>query len=339
MKIKLSLRLIIGYCLPIIGLMLIGLFGILSSREIQAQLQQVTAETVPMIEALDVLRAAGLRIVSSTNEMALLQRLDVKDQGQQDGESLLISAGMDSYDRALKQYESLVMLFSPDNAVGVKAISDAGQQLQSISKRFLNLVSNHSAVTDVLEAKEQFEQQEQAYLKLITDALEHENSLLTERQIRVAAEVNQAQVAVGGGIGGTLILTLLMAIAVTRSILNPLEHLMQVVRRIDKGDYEVQVPLASDDELEKLGRSINTMSLTVKRREKELNELNHALERDTQSHAANLADVRGRYARLNNFINNTLDELIKHIEQGTASSDLLELVRSARTAQTGLNQS
>ena len=96
MKIKLSLRLIIGYCLPIVGLMLIGLFGILSSREIQAQLQQVTDETVPMIEALDGLRAAGLRIVSSTNEMALLQSLDVNEQGQQDGGNLLISAGVDS---------------------------------------------------------------------------------------------------------------------------------------------------------------------------------------------------------------------------------------------------
>lgn len=77
-----------------------------------------------------------------------------------------------------------------------------------------------------------------------------------------------------------LVIILVAAIAgfvVSRRITRPLEHLSNAVRKIAKGDFDVNVAIKSSDEIGELATSFNDMAQELKEREASLKKAQHAL--------------------------------------------------------------
>jgi signal transduction histidine kinase len=91
----------------------------------------------------------------------------------------------------------------------------------------------------------------------------------------------------------TLLLVVIGALIVARSISNPIVSLTRVVRRISSGDLQQEVPVVTNDEMGELSRAFNKMTAdlrqiyetieeTVRVRTQELHQSNAALERARQ---------------------------------------------------------
>lgn len=78
---------------------------------------------------------------------------------------------------------------------------------------------------------------------------------------RVQAAVYSAGIAAFG----TLLVSLLVALNVTRRLSAPLQQIVTGSRRIADGDYQVQVPPSSTRELDQLGRQFNAMARALQR--------------------------------------------------------------------------
>jgi len=76
----------------------------------------------------------------------------------------------------------------------------------------------------------------------------------------------------------TLILTSGIGILLATSISNPLGHMVNIIRRLEKGDLGVRSNLISNDEMGVLSQSFDKMALEIEKNRRELEDLNRNLE-------------------------------------------------------------
>ena len=76
----------------------------------------------------------------------------------------------------------------------------------------------------------------------------------------------------------TLILTSAIGILLATSISNPLGHMVNIIRRLEKGDLGVRSNLISNDEMGVLSQSFDKMALEIEKNRRELEDLNRNLE-------------------------------------------------------------
>ncbi|GAB6390898.1 MAG: Response Regulator [Treponematales bacterium] len=95
----------------------------------------------------------------------------------------------------------------------------------------------------------------------------------------------------------------------SHSITHPVQNLMQAVRKVEAGDYQVDIPVKSKDELGVLGASFNSMSQSLEKTHKELN------------------DAYSQLKKVNEGLENTVKERTAELEKQT------KLAKSASKAK------
>src|SRR6476620_2610798 len=142
---KLIHKLIIGYLI----ISTVGVFttyvALSSFHTLEHSFDALKEHSVPSIQALEEAKNAGLRIVSSTNEIIAL-RTDKKTDSREriQSEKSQIKEGADSYSRAVAKYEELSKQLSDYDhssreAALAKSIRVDGQMLINSSARVLSL--------------------------------------------------------------------------------------------------------------------------------------------------------------------------------------------------------
>jgi len=89
-----------------------------------------------------------------------------------------------------------------------------------------------------------------------------------------------------------VLVLVLLRLVFSRTLIAPLELLMEQIRKIEKQDYSQSVPVKTDDELETISRNINKLAVTVREREDALLESQKTLEH--LSHHDPLTDLPNR---------------------------------------------
>jgi PAS domain S-box-containing protein len=90
---------------------------------------------------------------------------------------------------------------------------------------------------------------------------------------------------------GILLLSLLLALGLTRFYARPVRQLRAAAQALGRGEREARVHIETGDELEELGKAFNTMAAEVARREAEVNALHEEAERQALELAAIIASV------------------------------------------------
>jgi class 3 adenylate cyclase/CHASE3 domain sensor protein len=80
-------------------------------------------------------------------------------------------------------------------------------------------------------------------------------------------------------LAGAALLGSIIALAITRSIREPLVHLDRAAAQMAEGDLEQQVPVGSADELGRLSRTFNTMATSIREQTEEIRRKNEENER------------------------------------------------------------
>jgi PAS domain S-box-containing protein len=94
-----------------------------------------------------------------------------------------------------------------------------------------------------------------------------------------------------GAFGGILLLSLVLAVGLTRFYARPVQQLRAAAQALGRGEREARVHIRTGDEMEDLGNAFNAMAAEVTRREAEVNALHKEAERQALQLAAIIASV------------------------------------------------
>lgn len=273
----------------------VGSIGALNRRAVDQGLRSVEQDSLPLVKALEDVRFAGLRIVSSTSEYVLIRTLHSTTHGanepapersstapdrdadqprspaaesgrDDDGveeEARLRQSGVQAYTAAVETLDRLASHNTP--RLDLDDLHRTGAELLATSSTLLDLAHRGATSEQLLESKELFERQEVAFLASVDRDIQQAADSLNERSSGVRARVTRdyqvSIVALVVASGLALIIGLQVAAAIRR----PLALLERASHDIAAGRYGVTLPASSPDEIGAVARAFGSMVDTLGR--------------------------------------------------------------------------
>jgi signal transduction histidine kinase len=306
----------------------IGYFGFRSTNIIHGEFEKLGDETIPVIEALEDLKFAALRIVSSTSEFCLIKEESKIAEGIAGaGELDLIRSGTEGYDNALKQYEALVSKYFPDEKEVLENIKNQGQKLQKTSAEIIELKGQGLSGDQILEKKEEFEGDEQAFLRIVNNALASEDKELARRKSYVESAIANAVATIVITSIVIFIMSLVLGLFISRSISNPISKLKDAAIEIGRGDLSKRAQVESKDEVGVLAVSFNQMADEIQKRNEELQTMNEELQSANEELEASNEELRSTTEELetsNEELQSATEELEASNEELRTTNEELE---------------
>ena len=260
---KIALKLIVGFLLVSLLVGVAGYIGISETEKIHHELDKVVDETLPLKSALENVKFAGLRIVSSTSEFALIKS-ETEIVTETETETELIREGKDLYNTNFENYENLVNKFFPEESEFVENIRIMGQKLQEKSDYIIELKEKGVSGLEILEAKGEFEDAEKNFLNAVDVALVHENEELITRQQNVSLSITNSTNIILIVSTFIIIVGIIIGVFIARSISIPIEKLRKVTNEISKGNLDAKIPISGNDEISQLAADVRTMENSLK---------------------------------------------------------------------------
>ena len=89
--------------------------------------------------------------------------------------------------------------------------------------------------------------------------------LFSNQSIQIARAVQIAGYLLLGLFGGALVVSLIVAISLTRTMTRTVHDLYRATQRVNRSDFSHRIPVRGDDQLSDLSRSFNTMTESIER--------------------------------------------------------------------------
>ena len=268
---KVALKLIVGFLVVSLLVGVAGYIGISATEKIHHEFDKVIEETTPLKTALEDVKFAGLRIVSSTSEFALIKS-ETQGQGQGQEELELVREGKELYNTNFGNYENLVNKFFPEESELAENIRIAGQKLIEKSDEIIELKEKGVSGLEVLEAKKEFEGVETNFLNAVNTATVHENEELITRQQDVSLSIINSTNIILIVSAFIIAIGIIMGVFISRSISRPINKLGNIADKIADGNFDVEVKATSKDEIGELALQFENMRQRIKASRNELEE-------------------------------------------------------------------
>ncbi len=268
---KIVYRLALGYLLAISFIVVLGVIGNHTNKEIGGKFAEVAEQTVPLMESLDQVRFAGLRIVSSTSEFVLiLSEQKLYGKGPDREEEELVQQGRELYLRSLEATDRLFSNYYPGKKELLIPIRSHGDDLLRASTELIELKKYGKGGQALLEKKEEFEKAEENFLRDIENTIAEFTKQLAGSEAEVEGAIRSA-----GRLDFYLALiaiaaSLLLAAVICHSIRRNINNLQQAAVQIGKGHLDARAEVKSRDELGMLASAFNRMASTILERTSEL---------------------------------------------------------------------
>ncbi|MET0085341.1 MAG: EAL domain-containing protein [Sedimenticola sp.] len=242
----------------------------------------IIEETTPLVRSIENLRTAGLRILASSNEYAMIaaeRELMTKGVGEDPFLSEISDAADEEEEELIEQGESLfdksfeAIRFHIEHAEHSHSIMKSDlDKLANIGTRFrqkaLDLVEAKKeglSGIDILEIKEELEELEEEFLEIVDYLLERELGFLSNKKKTLSSGVEEAYQNFIISSALTISFIFLIALVVRSIISVPVNRLMSFANKIGRGDLDARVEIKSGDELGKLSGAVNVMVSDLKR--------------------------------------------------------------------------
>jgi PAS domain S-box-containing protein len=263
--VKIRYKLILAFVAISLLPLVVGVLATRLNSTIADEFDKIVDQTLPVIEALEDLRLAGLRIVSSTSEyLVITMKVDGGSDeimvGMLDEEQELIVYGRNAFTTAFAHYESLTNCYFPDKSGHLDRIRTQGGVLNDLSVRIIQRKNEGAATEEILKIKEVFEEAEKAYFDAVETAILMEGDALAARKDQMQRNIKTADRTIAVASMATLFLALLGGLLIARTLSRPIELLRNAAIEVGKGNLHSAVEIDGRDELSDLGRSFNTMT-------------------------------------------------------------------------------
>ena len=252
--------------------MLIAL-NVRTLRSVEAKYQHLASETFPLILALEDLRYAALRIVSSTSEYALVAVIgedpdeDEEENAQQENEGGEIDEAIEGMENALGTID-LVARGTDGLSAGffteIRSLA-SGLEVQSHALRNAMIMSDGDDLDDVNEIKEIMEDLEGEILELVNSEIVMLRSKVEAEYAAVHAGIVRTIAIVAGS---ALALATLLAMLwgfVVRYVIKPVAQLGDATVAVSEGHFDNLPKARTRDEVGKLTTAFGKMAENLQR--------------------------------------------------------------------------
>ena len=239
---------------------LVGYFGGRAISNISGMFTVVTDDVLPHMRTLDDLRATGLRIVSSTTDIAFVaQYANAEGRRGEADEVLQVEAGTAQL-RAIMDRLASHAEFSPEEQAEVAEIREAGDRLVAASDHVVRAVRQRQPLPVLLQLKERFEGEERHFLAAVEKAVAYEAEELAEAKAEVSDSLAFALTTIGLASAVALVLAIVGGVFAARAITRPIATLHDGVLRLGQGDLATTVDAGAPNEIGTLAVAFNLMA-------------------------------------------------------------------------------
>jgi signal transduction histidine kinase len=262
-------KLILGFSLPIILIILLAIFTNRSMESVRAEYSAVSEDITPLTIALENLRFLGIHILASSGEYVLLTNLGAEEDEGLGEEGDEVAEAHENYEEAFALYETLLIESGHDELEQLEEIRAVGTELINASNALIALVDEGASTEEILEAKELLEEVEQAYLDRLDLAIEAETQELVIGQQRVDNAIAAGNTSAFIAAIAAALFSFAIASYIYVTTMNPLSRLETAAEDLRNARFDVRVPITSQDEIGQLGETFNTMAAAIEYRDKE----------------------------------------------------------------------
>ncbi len=286
-------------------------------HDADAAMVAITENTEPTMEALQDLRAGGIRIVASTSEILAIRgertrgRAPREAAGPRDAqearEHALLAAGARECASAIDRYARLTATASPwhrrENREHLPRIRRAVEALHKGSLDLIALKERDASSASILEEKERFEALESQFLSIVRAALASERQEIAQIREALAQQQRTRRTAILALAGTTMALAILSALLMAHVLSRRLHRLTAVARSIREGNLDLDVldgePAGtSRDETVLLQSVFASMVAQLRVARTEVHEHRRTLEREVAARTRELQAATRRAERL-----------------------------------------
>ncbi len=264
---KMTRKIAAGYLILAAIIIAGGYFNAISLRSADEGFHRVSEKSWPRIEALEKMKSACLRIVSSTTEYGFLMSesklsgMDAKEELEKEIE--LIQSGASDFNDAVGRFRGLA------NDSGQKleiyeSIKAKGDELIETAFIIINLKKKGVLGERILEMKEGFEDTEMDILGLINKAAENEKHELEGADKYVHDALHRTAFLIVVFAAAIVIIAFLNDIYISRAMVKPILMLNDASQKVSQGEFNIKLAPRSNDEIGELTRSFNKMTSDLK---------------------------------------------------------------------------
>ena len=245
---RIRVKLTLGYLLMVGFVALVGILSLQAGRSVVRAYDGIAGDNLPTIESLDNLRFAGLRVVASVSEMALINsersvvvgrsETEALDQSEEDEQELISGAGV-AFEQALQSYAALASRSgNSESAAGLTAIRASGTALRRLGAELVALKLDGQSGLVVLNKKEELEQAEKLYLSRVGVAINYQKEILRQRRSAMELTLVNTTRQVLFVVVGALLASLVIGVSLALLISRPLVRLTSAMTSISAGQLE-----------------------------------------------------------------------------------------------------
>ncbi|VVB87199.1 Methanogenesis regulatory histidine kinase FilI [uncultured archaeon] len=267
---KIFYQLTLGFLLVSLLVGVVAYFGITTTDSISNAYNPVGVRIIPTINALDDLKFAGLRIVSSTHETITVLSENKTGGTQSEIESNQITSGTKDYYTSFKRYEALVNGYEPDEKQFLENISLAGEKLQKTSSELIELKKQGVSGEEIEGKSNEFEDAELGFLAAVDDALVNENNEFAKKKENLAYAITYGKNITLIISAWTFILAIIIGAYISNSLSKPIVRLKAASVEIGKGNLDTTTDIRSGNEIGDLAHSFNRMAADLKKNNVEI---------------------------------------------------------------------
>jgi signal transduction histidine kinase/DNA-binding response OmpR family regulator len=263
--VTIQTRLILGYLL-MAALLGGGAYAANSLvQQVRAYATQLHDVTMPELESLSDMRAAGLLITSSARRsLVLLAAPDPMDREALAAATAALRAARDRYTSALAQGEQVFERLPGEQAYLVE-IRAAGDAVEPLIDRLLAPETELPRGAAAVALGRLIDGGEHAFTDAIGSAIAYERAEEQERkQILQFQELDSTYQSFLTFFGLALAVAIVTGLIIGRSLVRPMRRLASAVQEISDGRWDVPMPVQAPGEIGQLARHVERMTRELK---------------------------------------------------------------------------
>lgn len=271
------------------------------TTSIEDNFASLSEQTLQASRLLEQARFAGLRIISSANELVVLTITGDPGGGGDAAkfERGEILEGAVELRRAVAEYPRFASSRDLESHPFVAALNASSAQIIEQGMALVRIAEQRGSAEDLFAQKGRLEAAEQAFLKDVGAAVDHESAAFHVARRRLAGDIAAVTAAVWGALAACAILILVYGAFVARRIVNPIRSLTDAIHVIGEGHLPERAKTGAGDELGELTSAFNRLIRDLRdsnahrdHTQRELEALNRDLEKRVRERTAEIVEQR-----------------------------------------------
>ena len=260
---KIIYKLTLGYLIVSLLVVFVAYFGIISVNHINSAYNEISEQTLPILDTIEEVEAEGQNIISLTNKVILITGTEGLGSKSAKEEIDQLKTHRIKFDEAISEYEELADKYFPEENVLVENIKNSSTKIEIISDELIALEQQGASEEKILENWKEFQLAEKAFRKAINETFQHETLEVNERNENI-------QYAISTSLRNILFLSLLtfavamlMGFFISRNISKPINILKNAALDIGNGKFDTRVDIKYGDEVGVLANAFNLMAKKI----------------------------------------------------------------------------